>query len=123
MVSLIDAILDAGSDRPGRNPEFPHAPEGWTVGWALAAARQAGLEPEDEHWEVVRALQEYSNRHRDTAVNLRELHDALDERFHNLGGIRYLYQILPGGPVAQGCYIAGLKPPPGVVDPGFGSVG
>jgi tRNA 2-thiouridine synthesizing protein E len=33
-----------------------------------------------------------------------------------------LFEIIPGGPVAQGCRLAGLKPPPGSVDPSFGSV-
>ena len=57
-----------------------------------------------------------------TAVNLRELHDALDEKFHRQGGIRHLYRLFPGGPVAQGCRIAGLKAPAGATDKGFGSV-
>jgi hypothetical protein len=47
---------------------------------------------------------------------------ALDERFHHKGGMRYLYQLLPGGPVAQECRLAGLKAPAGAVDKGFGSV-
>jgi len=33
----------------------------------------------------VRALQEFYARHQD-AIVLRELHDALDERFHSKGG-------------------------------------
>ncbi|NIO43648.1 MAG: sulfite reductase, partial [Burkholderiales bacterium] len=67
-----------------------------------------------------RALQEYFARHEYTRINLRELHDALDEKFHGQGGIRYLYLLFPGGPVAQGCRISGLKAPVGAVDPGFG---
>jgi tRNA 2-thiouridine synthesizing protein E len=36
--------------------------------------------------------------------------------------MKYLYTLLPGGPIAQGCRLAGLKPPAGAVDQGFGSV-
>jgi tRNA 2-thiouridine synthesizing protein E len=75
-----------------------------------------------DHWDAVRALQEYYAKHQDTAVNTRELHDALGEKFHRQGGMRFLYQLFPGGPVAQGCRLAGLKAPAGAVDKGFGSV-
>ncbi|MGB5339763.1 MAG: sulfite reductase, partial [Gammaproteobacteria bacterium] len=36
--------------------------------------------------------------------------------------LKYLYTLLPGGPVAQGCRLAGLEPPAGSQDAGFGSV-
>ena len=52
---------------------------------------------------------------------MRQLHDALDERFHAKGGLKYLYEVFPGGPIAQGCRFAGLKPPAGAADKSFGS--
>ena len=119
MTNLLDAITGAG---PGRDPRFPDAPSEWTPALAEEKARQEGVEPGDDLWEAIRALQEYWARHALAAVNLRELHDALDERFHRKGGMRYLYQLLPGGPVAQGCRLAGLKAPAGAEDKGFGSV-
>lgn len=119
MTSLIEAITGGES---GRDPRFPHAPAGWTPAAAVETARQEGLEMGEEHWEAVRALQEYYARHAQTAVNLRELHDALDEKFHRQGGIKHLYRLFPGGPVAQGCRIAGPKAPAGAIDKGFGSV-
>ena len=101
---------------------FPHAPAGWTPAAAVETARDEGLEIGEEHWEAVRALHEYCARHGGAAVSLRELHDALDEKFHRQGGIRHLYMLFPAGPVAQGCRIAGLKVPAGAIDKGFGSV-
>ena len=71
---------------------------------------------------LVRSLQAYFARHEDSGVSVRELKDALDEAFHPQGGIRYLHRLCPGGPVAQGCRLAGLAVPPGAVDPSFGSV-
>ncbi len=102
---------------------FPHAPADWVQQDGANAAKQEGLELGDDHWEAVRGLQEYFARHSDRPVtNMRELHDALDEKFHIKGGIRYLYTLFPGGPIAQGCRIAGLQAPAGATDRGFGSV-
>jgi tRNA 2-thiouridine synthesizing protein E len=121
MTSLMDAIT--GAEGAGaKDPRFPHAPEGWTAAAALEAARAEHLELGADHWEALHALQEYFARHATTAVSLRELHDALDEKFHRQGGIKHLYRLFPGGPVAQGCRIAGLKVPAGAVDRSFGSV-
>jgi len=120
-MSLMDEIIGGGRGVAG-DPLFPHAPVGWTPALAVESARREGLELGENHWEALRALQEYYARHAATALNLRELHDALDEKFHRDGGIRRLYLLFPGGPVAQGCRIAGLKAPAGATDKGFGSV-
>ena len=120
MTNLIEAL--AGGERQA-DPRFPHAPEGWSPESAARTAQGEGLELGEAHLEVVRALQEYRARHAENvAVNLRELHDALDEKFHRDGGMRHLYMLFPGGPVAQGCRVAGLPVPAGAVDRGFGSV-
>ena len=58
-MSLIDSILQAGQGTSTADPNFPHAPDGWTVAAACQLARQDGLTVTEEHWEVVRALQEY----------------------------------------------------------------
>jgi tRNA 2-thiouridine synthesizing protein E len=108
-----------------RNKElqFPHAPEGWSPEDAARIAKEEGLELKEDHWEVVHALQEYFARHEDKPfINMRDLHDALDEKFHIKGGLRYLYLLLPKGPIAQGCRLAGLKPPFLAEDKNFGSV-
>lgn len=113
-------------ERPGYearpNPDFPHAPIGWSREEAVELARREGLTLTEAHWQVLCALQEFYARHSETAINARELHDALDESFHPEGGIRYLYRLFPAGPVAQGCRLAGLLPPAGAQDTGFGSV-
>jgi len=116
-------VIDLRGYEGTAHPDFPHAPEGWSVDTAQQAAASEGLQPGDSHWDVVRALQEYFARHADGPVfNARELHDALDEKFHAQGGMKYLFRLFPGGPIAQGCRLAGLEPPAGSVDPGFGSV-
>lgn len=110
----------------GRTPtppaDFPFAPLDWTPEEAKRIAEQEGLSFKPEHWEALRALQEYFARNQDHAIHGRELHDALDEHFHHQGGIKFLYQIFPGGPIAQGCRLAGLQMPVSARDTGFGSV-
>lgn len=100
--------------------EFPHAPDDWTRSTAETIAAADHLTLGDDHWEVIRALQHYFAT--TESANVRALHDALDERFHQRGGLKHLYAIFPGGPVAQGCRLAGLKAPAGAVDKSFGSV-
>ena len=106
----------------GKDPEFPYAPEQWTRADAENVANNEGLELGKDHWDELSALQEYYSRHELERISVRELHDALEERFHGKGGIKYLYELFPGGPVAQGCRLAGLEPPAGAADRGFGSV-
>jgi TusE/DsrC/DsvC family sulfur relay protein len=105
------------------NLEFPHAPLDWSPGKAEEVARVEGLTLTGNHWEVIQGLQEYFARHEDApSIHMRELHDALDEHFHARGGIKALYVLFPGGPVAQGCRVAGLKAPYLATDTSYGSV-
>jgi len=108
---------------PGEGvPGYPFAPIDWSEDDAERMAHETGLALSADHRELLKALQEYFSKHDKPDVNIRELHDALDERFHNRGGMKYLYTLFPGGPVAQGCRLAGLPVPPGAVDLSFGSV-
>jgi tRNA 2-thiouridine synthesizing protein E len=98
---------------------FPNAPKDWDTDSAEQAAREDGLKLREDHWDLIRALQEYYSKVE--FPRLRQIKDALDEKFHAQGGMKYLYQIIPGGPVAQGCRLAGLNIPAGAIDKSFGS--
>lgn len=102
--------------------QFPHAPEAWSKAVAETIAKEEGLALSEDHWKEIAALQEYYARHEFDHIHVRELSDALDEKFHAKGGMRYLYSLFPKGPIAQGCRVAGLPMPQGAVDKGFGSV-
>jgi TusE/DsrC/DsvC family sulfur relay protein len=120
MDTMNDILHPRESD--AADPNFPHAPAGWSRDSAAQTATSEGLKTSTDHWDAVRALQDYFARNADAGINARELHDALDERFHAKGGIKYLYTLFPGGPVAQGCRVAGLEPPAGSENASFGSV-
>lgn len=116
-------IMNPGSWVP--DPSFPNAPRGWSRVEAETLAREQGLTLNDDHWDAIRALQNYyakRNAPGGHQLNIRGVHDALDERFHAKGGLKYVYELFPGGPLAQGGPIAGLEPPAGAADKGFGSV-
>lgn len=100
--------------------KFPNAPHGWDISKAKEEVKKAGVPFNEDHIKVIRALQSYFASHQQP--NRRELTDALEETFHIKGGLKYLYKLLPKGPVAQGCIIAGLVPPAGSIDSSFGSV-
>jgi len=108
---------------PATHPDFPYAPLDWTREDAMKIAQAEGLQLTETHWEAIRALQNYYAHHDDESViNLRDLHDALDENFHLQGGLKFLYTLFPGGPIAQSCRLAGLKAPFMASDSSFGSV-
>ncbi len=108
---------------PATDPDFPYAPLDWTRENAMKAAQSESLQLMEAHWEAIRALQNYYARHDDeTVINLRDLNDALHEHFHFQGGLKYLYSLFPGGPINQGCRLAGLKAPFIAIDRSFGSV-
>ena len=100
--------------------EFPYAPAGWSPVEAEKLAAENDLTLTPEHWETLRSLQAYFANTEEPKV--RELLDALDERFHARGGLKLLHKLFPNGPVAQGCRLAGLAVPPGALDRSFGSV-
>jgi tRNA 2-thiouridine synthesizing protein E len=118
MAQTMSDILNPNA--ANRDPDFPNAPADWSRTTAETIARTDGIALSADHWEVIKALQGWFAEHPRT--NVRELHDALDERFHAAGGLKYLYGLLPGGPVAQGCRLAGLEAPAGAADKSFGSV-
>ena len=99
---------------------FPNAPHGWSIESALADAKADGIELSDDHWQLIIALQEYYSKVEQP--KLRQLKDALDEKFHRQGGSKFLHQLVPSGPVAGGCKLAGLEVPAGAIDKSFGSV-
>ena len=119
---MSESILHQLNPENARSSEalFPHAPEGWTSADAESQAEKEGLVLDEAHWQTIIGLQEYYAKH--DIVHPRELHDALEEKFHDEGGLKFLYQKLPQGPIAQGCRLAGLHAPADSRSNSFGSV-
>jgi tRNA 2-thiouridine synthesizing protein E len=109
-----------------------HDPQGYMAGldhWSPRTANQRAddedLTLSDEHWQVIYCLRE---RFRALGPALgpewtaRQMTHELDREYADKGGRRYLYQLFPHGPLAQGCLLAGLPLPLGTLSNSFGSV-
>ena len=92
----------------------------WSVEQAVAMAGAEGMELTEMHLDVLCFI-------RDRYVECgpfptaRFLLNALEHEYAELGGGRFLFELFPGGPVTQGCRLAGLPVPAGSVDPSFGT--
>lgn len=98
---------------------LPPDPAVW-VAETQARARAQGLELTPDHWEVIRFLTEQCDA--DQAAKAHLLAMALEERFGERGGRKYLLELFAKGPVAQGCEIAGLPVPAYAKSDSFGAV-
>jgi len=61
--------------------EFPYAPDDWAIDKAKQVAAGEGIELTDDHWEVIRGIQEYFDK--TEFFKPRQLLDALEERSTN----------------------------------------
>ena len=101
---------------------FPNAPHNWSPSDAENSAQKLGIVLNSDVWDSINSLQSYFSTHDKNKLNRREITDALEEKFHSKGGMKFLYKLLPNGPVSQGCELAGIENPAGNTDPSFGSV-
>lgn len=104
-------------DPEGHMYELDH----WSPRVARTLASAEGIPTlTEEHWHVIIHLRD---RHREhgRAGSAREIMRELEQEFAAEGGRRHLYALFPGGPVSQGCRIAGVPAPPYCNDPSFGS--
>ncbi len=93
----------------------------WNESQAEEVAGEMGIKLSDDHWKVIRFLRVHFENNGQLR-HARELTEALDERFEEEGGSRWLYRLFPKGPVNQGCRIAGIPAPADATDRSFGSV-
>lgn len=117
-MSDIKKFID-NPDTSGPHSEREIELQDWNEEQGRRNAEIEGIELTDAHWEVVHSLREYYLEH-GQAKNGRELSKMLENKYMAQGGSKYLRQLFPKGPVAQGMHIAGLEVPPHTRDDGFG---
>ena len=107
-----------------------HDPDGnmfgldhWSPKVAMQLARQEEIEELTEaHWQIIYALRELYRKN-GSAANARSVNHVLEQSFEAEGGLRFLYELFPKGPVSQGSRLAGIPAPPYSSDPSFGWAG
>jgi|JRYC01.1.fsa_nt_gb TusE/DsrC/DsvC family sulfur relay protein len=92
----------------------------WNEARAAEQARADGIELTPAHLKAIRLLQQLYVA-RGPAPHARLLATELYDAFAAEGGSKFLYQLFPGGPVAQGSKLAGVPAPHDTKDLSFGS--
>lgn len=93
----------------------------WSHDIARQTAKQENIELNDERWALIHFLREHFLQH-GLPNSSHELTQQLDAEFAEQGGVRHLHRLFPGGPIAQGCRIAGIPAPHDAEDGSLGSV-
>jgi len=91
----------------------------WDIDKANAIAKSEGIVLTNAHMDVIHYLRTTYAKH-GPVKHARTLSQALEAKFTTLGGLKYLYQLFPAGPVSQGCRLAGIPQPPDCIDTSFG---
>lgn len=110
---------EQASHRPTR--ETLRALPRWNRRIALRLAAEEGVTLGPAHWTVLHYLRRRlvtRGQARHARLLLQELEVSLGTKRNS----RTLYKLFPGGPVSQGCRIAGLPAPPDNVDRSFGTI-
>lgn len=118
----INKMIITAAQKGGDPAQIVRANEisGWSREEARAKAAAEGIDLGADHWKVIEFLQGLyvSNG---PAAHARQVSSALNDRFATMGGSKFLYQLFPGGPVAQGSRLAGIPAPHDTRDLSFGS--
>jgi tRNA 2-thiouridine synthesizing protein E len=81
----------------------------WSEAFAIARAKEEGLELTDEHWQVIRFLRNYYQKHGVQAQVRVMISHFRNEWGGARGNNHYLHDLFPkGGPQKQGNRLAGL---------------
>jgi tRNA 2-thiouridine synthesizing protein E len=92
----------------------------WHIDKAIKLANAEGIKLTDEHIDVIQFLREAYEKH-GPFRHARSLTQALEAKYAEKGGLKYLYQLFPNGPVTQGCNLAGIEEPSDSVNASFGT--
>ncbi len=120
MLDINKMIADEEAYRSDPEGVLADLPE-WSEGVAMELAAREGISLTADHWKVVRYLRGYFLAH-GAHANAREALCCLEREFGDEEGRKWLYRLFPGGPVRQGCKIAGLPELAHTVDRSFGSI-
>lgn len=98
---------------PVRNNEgFLENANDWAPEIAVSVASEDGIDLSEKHWEIIRFLRSFYEKHEvsppSNRLFVKAVKDAMGE---DRGNSIYLMQLFPGTPAKTACRIAGLPRP------------
>ncbi len=85
-------------------------------------ARAIGIQLTDEHWEVIKFIKNFYDYHEDETLEVRDYNNAFKGKYADKGGLQYLYQLFPDGPINTLTRLAGIPQVNSSQNPSMGSV-
>jgi tRNA 2-thiouridine synthesizing protein E len=92
------------------------------IGETEIRASEMGITLSKEHWEAINFIRKFYEYQENEPLSARDISRALEGKFKSRGGLKYLYQLFPQGPVKTGSYIAGIPALNNADNRSFGSV-
>ncbi len=71
-------------------------------------ASAIGINLTDEHWEVIKFIKNFYDYHEDETLEVRDYNNAFKGKYADKGGLQYLYQLFPDGPLNTLTQLAGI---------------
>ncbi len=84
-------------------------------------AKSIGIKLTDEHWEVIKFIKNFYDYHEDETLEVRDFNNAFKGKYAGKGGLQYLYQLFPDGPVNTVTRLAGISDIKNTRNPSIGS--
>lgn len=71
-------------------------------------AKKMGIHLTDEHWEAINFVKNFYDYHEDEELQVKDYNNAFKGKFASQGGLKYLYQLFPDGPINTMTQLAGI---------------
>ncbi len=104
--------MQGNSEMPARDAEgYLVEPTEWNEAVATALAREQDIELDDDHWDAIRFMRQYYDKHQ-VAADARHVIKHMERRYPGQARHR-LFELFPYGYPGQACKIAGMRRPRG----------
>jgi tRNA 2-thiouridine synthesizing protein E len=71
-------------------------------------ARNIGITLTDEHWNAINFVKNFYDYHEDEELQVKDYNNAFKGKYAHQGGLKYLYQLFPDGPINTITQLAGI---------------
>lgn len=72
-------------------------------------AHSIGIQLTEQHWEAIKFIKNFYDYHEDEELEIRDYNNAFKGKYADKGGLQYLYQLFPDGPITTLTQLAGIS--------------